>query len=121
MAFKTLLDHTCDIYHIQRSDTSPGYDLPSSPSFNYPKQPDLAAVPCHFGVTHSTVAVVQADPQANLEAKLKLALPAGTDVRLNDKIVDCTSGYEYTAEVPRNIRGHHVTVLLHRTGQQEPL
>lgn len=121
MSFETLLDHTCDIYHIQRNDTSPGYNLPSSPAFQYAKEPDLAAVPCHFGVKSSTVAIVQADPQANYEAKIKLILPAKTDVRLNDKIIDCASGYEYTAEVPRNIRDHHITVTIRRTGQQEPL
>lgn len=121
MSFETLLDHTCDIYHIQKSEASPGFNLPSSPSFHYAKEPDLAAVPCHFGVKSSTAVIVQADPQANYEAKIKLSLPAGTDVRLNDKIVDRASGYEYTAEIPRNIRGHHIAVTIRRTGRQEPL
>lgn len=121
MSFDAFLDHTCNIFHMQKTESSPGYNLPSSPSFSYPEEPDLAAIPCHFGVKSGTYTIVQLEPQANLEAKVKLALPAGTDVRLNDKIVDCATGYEYTAEVPRNIRGHHTTVLLHRSGQQEPI
>ncbi len=121
MAFDDFLDHSCDIYHIKRSTASPGYNLPSSPSFSYPEAPDLPAVPCHFGVRGSSFNVVQSEPQASLAVNIKLSLPAGTDVRLNDKIVDCDTGYEYTAEIPRNIRGHHMTVQLYRTGQQEPL
>lgn len=121
MSFSGLLNHTCDIYHMERSDTSPGFGLPPSPSFSYPAEPDLAAVPCHFNVKGSSVTVVQLEPQANYTAKIKLVLPAGTDVRLNDKIVDCATGYEYTAEIPQNIRSHHIAVLLHRSGQQEPL
>ena len=45
---------------------------------------------------------------------LKLTLPTGTDIKVNDKVIDCDTGYEYEAEVPRNIRGHHITVQIHR-------
>ncbi len=44
--------------------------------------------------------------------------PLGTDIRLNDKVVDLENGYAYIAEVPRVIRGHHISVYLHRTGAQ---
>jgi len=120
MSFDSMLDHKCDIYHVRKTDMSPGYGLPSSPVFSYPDTPDLAAIPCHF-ITKSGVTVIQTDPQAKYEAKIKLALPAGTDIRLNDQIVDCDSGYKYTAEIPRKIRRHHLTVLLHRSSQQEAL
>jgi len=119
MSFNGLLDHTCDIYHIRKVDKSPGYGLPSSPAFEYPEEPDEPAVPCHFGVRNSSVSIVQKEPQAVRIANVKLALPAGTDIRLNDKIVDCETGYEYTAEIPRKIRGHHITVYVKPTGQQE--
>ena len=33
MSFETMLNHKCDVYHMQRDDMSPGYGLPSSPSF----------------------------------------------------------------------------------------
>ena len=51
----------------------------------------------------------------------RLTLPAGTDIRLNDKIVSSETGLEYTAGQPRNIRGHHMTVKIYRTAQQRPL
>lgn len=123
MAFDSLLGHTCDIYHMRKTDKSPGYGLPSSPSFSYEKKADLAAVPCHFSTKTGSggITVIQGEPQARLEAKIKLVLPLGTDVRLNDKIVDCDMGYAYTAEVPRKIRNHHLTVMLHRTSAQEAL
>jgi len=104
-----------------RQDKSPGYNLPPSPSFSYPETPDIVAAPCHFGVKHGKLTVAQSEPQANLEADVKLVLPIETDVRINDKIVDGDTGYEYTAGLPRKIRDHHIFVLLHRTGQQEPL
>lgn len=121
MALETLLDHKCDIHHMTRAASSPGYGLPAAPNFSYPETPDIASVPCHFNVRSGTIAVVQREPQANLEGKTKLTLPAGTDVRINDKVMDTTHGVEYTAELPQNIRGHHIVVNLRRTGQQEPL
>lgn len=121
MSFSGLLNHKCDIYHIMRKDTSPGYNLPSSPSFSYPEEPDLSSIPCHFIVKGGTFTVVQKDPQASLTVNVKLVLPAETDVRVNDKIVDGDTGIEYTAEIPRKIRAHHIAVQLHRTGRQEPL
>lgn len=124
MAFDSLLDHACDIYHMRKTETSPGYNLPSSPSFSYASAPDLSGVPCHFGMIGGAgggLTVIQTEPQANLETKIKLALPLGTDVRLNDKIVDRGLGYAYTAEVPRRVRDHHIVVMLRRTGAQEAL
>jgi len=120
MSFETLLDHKCDIYHMQKTSKSPGYNLPPSPSFSYPETPDISAVPCHFS-TKSGVTVIQAEPQAKYDAKIKLVLPSGTDIRLNDKIVDGNTGYEYTAEIPRGVREHHIAVLLHRSSKQEAL
>lgn len=120
MSFDGLLNHKCDIYHMRKTGVSPGYDLPSSPVFSYPSEPDITVVPCHFS-TKSGVKVVQAEPQAKYEASIKLSLPIGTDIRLNDKIVDCDTGYEYTAEIPRNVRAHHIAVTLHRTSRQEAL
>lgn len=121
MSLETLFDHTCDIYHMRKADESPGYGLPPSPTFSYPETPDLSGIPCHFSVRDSALTIVQREPQANLEGRIKLNLPLDTDVRINDTIVDVTLGVEYTAELPRNIRGHHIAVKLRRTGQQEPL
>lgn len=121
MAIENLLDHKCDIYHIVREDASPGYALPASPEFSYPSTPDLAAVPCHFGVEFESVPITQREPQTEIDSEYKLTLPKGTDVRLNDKIVSGQTGLEYTAGVPRNIRNHHITVKIRRVARQRPL
>jgi len=114
-------DHKCDIYHVIKGEGSPGYGLPGSPTFEYPAAPDIAARDCHFGVRGESVTIVQQQPQNDLNARTKLTLPAGADVRLNDKIVDCKTGYAYTAEIPRNIRDHHIFVYIKRTDVQKAL
>ena len=121
MSFSGLLNHNCDIYHIVRTDTSPGYNLPSSPAFSYADEPDAAGVPCHFNVRGGNLTVTQNSPQASVSASIKLVLPIETDVRINDKIIDCDTGAEYTAEIPRKIRNHHQYVMLRRTSSQEIL
>lgn len=121
MGFQEFLNHRCDIYHVRRTDTSPGYSLPASPAFSYPDTPDEPGVPCHFGLRNGTERIIQNQPNASLETRIKLSLPIGTDIRLNDKIVNCDSGYEFTAEIPHDIQGHHLIVWLHRTDRQEPL
>lgn len=116
-------DHTCDIYHIQESSASPGYNLPASPKFTYPTTPDISGIACHFGIKSQAVTIGQSEPVNLMDASIKLTLPAGTDVRLNDKIVDCGTGYEYTADVPHNIRDHHVFVYIQKKslGRQKDL
>lgn len=116
-------DHKCNIFHIRENGASPGYSLPDSPAFSYPDEPDISDLACHFGVRTQSVTIGQAAPVNLMDASIKLALPSGTDVRLNDKIVDCDTGYEYTAEVPRNIRGHHIFVYVKKKdmGRQKDL
>lgn len=121
MSLESLLNHTCDIYHIQKEGKSPGFGLASSPSFSYPTEPDIRAQPCHFGVKFHNVTITQTEPANMMDAKIKLTLPLGTDVRLNDKIVDCASGLEYTAEQPVNVRNHHLFVYIKRKGDQKAL
>lgn len=121
MSLEDFFDHKCDIYHIQEGQASPGYGLAASPSFSYPTEPDIKERDCHFGVRSQSVTVTQTAPANLMDAKIKLTLPAGTDVRLNDKIVNCTTGFEYTAELPLNIRGHHIFVYIKRTGGQKAL
>jgi len=116
-----MLAHKCDVYHTQKEEKTPGYNLPGSPSFSYPKNPDIKEVTCHFGVRGGTRNVKQLEPQAVFESRIKLAYPLGVDIRLNDKIVNLQNGVEYIAEVPVQIRNHHMFVMLRRTSQQEPL
>ena len=121
MSIEAFFDHTCDIYHIVESAFTPGYGLPSSPSFSYPSEPDIAGLSCHFGVHSASVSINQTEPADLMNARIKLALPRGTDIRLNDKIVWPETGYVYTAEQPRNIRGHHKYVYIKKLTNQEPL
>lgn len=121
MSLENLLDHQCDIYHIRQAQDSPGFGLPAAPSFSYPDEPDISGQACHFGVRSRNVTVTQTEPANLMEAKIKLTLPIGTDVRLNDKIVNCETGCEYTAEQPVNIRNHHLFVYIKKTEGQKPL
>ena len=118
---ENLLDHSCDIYHLTKTASSPGYGLPSESNFSYPAKADLEGVSCHFGIKNSQVVVVQREPQQDYDARIKLTLPAGTDIRVNDKVVDNDSGYSYTAEIPRNIRGHHIIVYVKRNDEPRAL
>lgn len=121
MAIEDLLDHKCNIYHLQKSEKSVGFGLPDSEEFGYSKDPDLKNVICHFGIESLDGKTEQKNPQNVLNEKIKLTLPIGTDIRINDMVVDCDTGYEYTAEKPRNIRNHHIFVYVKRTKSQEAL
>ena len=121
MSLESLLNHACDIYHTVEGNSSPGYGLPGSPKFSYPKEPDISAQVCHFGVKSASITVAQTAPVNLLDARTKLTLPIGTDVRLNDKIVDCDTKQEYTAEAPTNVRGHHLFVYIKKIGEERHL
>lgn len=121
MSLENFLDHKCDIYHLREEQASPGYGLAASPSFSYPDEPDEASVNCHFAVKSFSHTMQQTQPANDYAAKIKLTLPIGTDIRQNDKIISCESGFEYTAMQPRNVRGHHMFVFIQRTDAQEPL
>lgn len=121
MSLEALLNHTCDIYHIQKEGKSPGYGLASSPSFEYPEEPDIKEQVCHFGIKSASVTITQTAPANLMDAKFKLTLPIGTDIRLNDKIVNCDTKLEYTAEQPVNVRNHHLFAYIKAIGGQRPL
>ena len=125
MAWEDFFNHTCDIYHVRASSDSPGWGLPdSNGKYSYGNTPDIAAVRCHFGThTANSTATIsqQTEPRNLLDVRIKLALPIGTDIRINDKVVDCDSGYEFTAEMPRNVQNHHIYVYIKRTEVQKAL
>lgn len=121
MAFLDFLNHTCDVYHVVEAEKSPGYNLPESPSFSYPDEPDISGQICHFAVKTATITTTQTEPANMLDAKIKLTLPLDTDVRVNDKIVNCDTGYEYTAEQPITVQRHHMFVYIKRIDRQRPL
>ena len=117
MSFKKLLDHTCDIYHIVEQSVPLGFHLPTVSSFDYHDKADIHGAMCHFGGASSST-MIQKEPMNQMEPTVKLALLIGTDIRLNDKIVDCATHQEYTAGLPRNIRNHHIVVELQKAGIQ---
>ena len=115
------IENFCNIFHLRSEGKSPGFGLPAAPEFKYDADPDLAGVACHFHVKGFSPSFKEQSPHTDMDGSEKLSLPAGTDVRINDKIVDLTTGVEYTAGVPRNIRDHHIAVQLHRTTAQRAL
>lgn len=115
MAINDLFNHRCSIYHLQEETTSPGFGLPGQTTYSYPDTPDLSGVPCHFNVGASTQ-MIQESPYNLYLYTGKLSLPTGTDVRINDKIVNEATGLEFTAQIPQDIRGHHIIVSIQRKG-----
>ena len=117
MAFEDLLDHKCAIYHMTKDTKSVGYGIETS-KFDYPEEPDINNVPCHFNVKNNGNGSIEQTEDANVYIVVgKLQLPLDTDVRVNDKIVDLCTGLVYTAEIPRNIRNHHMMVQVQRKGK----
>ena len=121
MSLQNLMNHTCDVYHIVKESASPGFGLPGSPVFSYPDTPDIAGQICHFNVKGNQKIVQQTEPAAVYNDRVKLVYPLGTDIRLNDKIVNTANGLTYSAEMPVQIRDHHMFVMLRRTTEQEKL
>ena len=124
MAYVDFMDHTCDIYHVVKTETSPGYNLRASPSFTYPEKPDETDVPCHFtqGGPGGTVnTLVQREPQHDYDDRIKVNFLLDADIRVNDKVVDHRTGAVYYAELPRTIRGHHKYVFVKRDGIEAAL
>ena len=115
MSYEKLKDHRCAIYHMKKDSKSLGYGI-AGDSFSYPAEPDEADVPCHFNVS-DTGTLEQTEDANEYTVVGKLNLPYGTDVRVNDKIIDLGSGISYYAEVPRNIRDHHIIVRIQRKGK----
>lgn len=121
MSLEALLNHTCDIYHLYEGRDSPGYGLPSSPIFDYAPDPDIEGQICHFGVHSASISISNTEPISIEDARVKLTLPLGVDIRLNDKVVNCATGEEYLAERPINIRDHHLYVYIKKVADKRYL
>jgi hypothetical protein len=114
MAIENLFDHTCDIYHLLTDSGNLGYGI-TADVHNYANTPDIQAIPCHFNVDPD--GIMQQTESANEYTYTgKLQLPTGTDIRVNDKVVDRGNNLIYTARVPKNIRNHHMVVAIQRSG-----
>lgn len=108
------MEHRCDIYHAISKKSSIGYGLPDTEEFEYTDIPDIPNQECHFNVKSGGITIVQGEPQTEASGRIKLNLPSGVDIRMNDKVVSKESGLTYRAEIPRNIRGHHIAIYLNR-------
>lgn len=118
--YMDFLTDRCDIYHIRSEDDRIGYGIPDQRLRGYPDKPDVPNVPCHFNRARILEGNADASPRRVHTAGTKLQLPLGTDVRVNDKIVDADTGCAFTAGFPRAVgRGHHIAVEVWRTGAQE--
>lgn len=115
MSYEELLDQKCSIYHMIKKEKDLGYGIKTD-DFKYPEEPDIPEVACHFNVG-DTGSMEQTEDANEYIVTGKLNLPCRTDVRVNDKIVDLGSGIEYRAELPRNIRDHHMIVIIQRKGK----
>ena len=126
MSYSDFLDHTCDIYHMAQGQNKPlGFGLIGEPSFDYPNNPDILNVACHFN--SPSPSMNQNDPKNDLLIRTKLNLPLDTDLRLLDKVIWKEEGLEYTVISPKRSvisqatgEGHDY-VYVERKGVQQPL
>lgn len=117
MAWEDFFNHKCDIYHIAKASSSIGFGVTDTESFSYPAQPSHTDVDCHFMIKTGKAIIVQTESTNDYDARIKLALPAGTDIRINDKVVSKETGLSYIAELPRVIKhNHHIVVYVKREG-----
>jgi len=115
MAWEDMLDHKCDIYHVDKDTEDLGYGVTETDHFSYPSTPDIADKECHFHIKTGSYIVSQTEPINKYDARVKLSLPYGTDIRINDKVVSKETGFSYIAELPRTIRNnHHIIVYINR-------
>ena len=114
MGFEDLLDHKCNVYHVNSDETSLGFGVETK-EFTYSDKPDIENVDCHFN-TNRTDSLQQTDNANVYTVNGKVNFALGTDIRVNDKIVDLSNGLEYICEIPKQIRNHHLIAIVHRTG-----
>lgn len=116
MSLSNLLNHRCDIYHIEKTETKTklGYNIPTK-EFSYSDMADIKNIPCHINVSPSD-SLTQTESANEYIFKGKITLPIDIDIRVNDKIVDLETGLSFTAQYPNNIRNHHKTADIFRTG-----
>ncbi len=114
MAIEDFFEQRCSIYHLEKIVVDMGYGITST-KYGYPEVPNIENVPCHFNV-EASAGLNQTEVANEYLYTGKLQLPVGTDVRVNDKIIESSTGLEYYAQVPRTVRNHHTIVMVQRKG-----
>lgn len=112
--FEDFFNHTCDIFHLVEQASTKDYGIKVAKQYVYEKEPSEKDVPCHFHIQSDTLKIVQKEPYSILSGEVKLSLPIGTDIRKNDRVQSKETGLCYYADVPRNIREHHIIVQVRR-------
>lgn len=111
MPIEMLFDHECDIYKCNKKQSAKGYGLPSGEEYDYPKNPDLVDIPCHFKSAES-ITISKNSPALSLSGDIILKLPIGTDIKQNDRVLDKRTNIMYVAYTPVPVRGNHLKVKL---------
>lgn len=113
--FEEFLDHKCNIYHLEEETVNVGFGINVADIKKSGNVPDEKDVCCHFHVKSNGLRVVQKEPYSSLDGEVKLSLPPGTDIRMNDIVEDCRDGVKYRAGKPKVIHGgHHIIVEIFR-------
>lgn len=114
MSIESLLDHKCDIYHLYKEEVKGTYGQPNKIKEYYKEVPDIIDSNCHFSVGRDNISITQSEPQNELSRTFSITLPLGTDIRINDRIIDKFNGLMYKVSIPRKIRNHHMKAELYR-------
>ena len=109
----------CNIYHLKESEQSQAYGIKATAShYSYDDTPDVENQDFHLGGIGQ---VTTDEPRTSYESRLKCGFPVDCDIRLNDKVKDLSTGFEYIAELPKKIRNHHIAVYLTRSDSKAVL
>ena len=114
--FDDFLNHKCNIYHLEEDSVNIGYGIKAEKVRKPRTEPALENISCHFHTrSGNSIQLVQREPYSSIDGKIKLSLPMGTDIRLNDIVEDCRDGLKYRAGKPTEVHGgHHIVVMLER-------
>lgn len=113
--FEDFFNHTCNIYHLEDESTDIGYGIRATDVKKPQKKADEKEVRCHFYIRSNGVKIVQKEPYSSADGEMKLSLPVGTNIKMNDTVEDCRDGLMYRAGKPMEVHGgHHIIVMLSR-------
>ncbi|MCI8860442.1 MAG: DUF3599 family protein [Lachnospiraceae bacterium] len=107
-------NHKCDIFHLVKNQEEGCYGIRGKERMVPEKTPSEENVSCHFHTKSNNLQIVQGEPYRGLAGEVKLSLPIDTDIRKNDVVRSRETGMYYRADLPKNIQGHHLTVVLRR-------
>lgn len=113
MSINNLFDHSCNIYHQIIQEKELEYGLKSSNVYTYENEVSEKYIPCHFKNINDQ-RITQKEAFYASYDDIKVILPFGTNVVLNDKIVNAQTNEQYIAGFPINYRNSHIIVRLRK-------